>query len=78
MTPDLMKRGAELRDEYVRHHPPKLASGGASYGRLVQPGIKCRGREYLRIIYGPEYTRPDNLDRLRKRFLNHKRSLAIR
>ncbi|MFG2739863.1 polynucleotide kinase-phosphatase [Streptomyces sp. PAN_FS17] len=49
-----------------------------SEGRLVQPGIKCRGREYLRIIYGPEYTRPDNLDRLRKRFLNHKRSLAIR
>ncbi|MFJ8490375.1 polynucleotide kinase-phosphatase [Streptomyces sp. NPDC094038] len=47
-------------------------------GRLVQPGIKCRGREYLRIIYGPEYTRPDNLNRLRGRFLNHKRSLAIR
>ncbi|RRR73971.1 polynucleotide kinase-phosphatase [Streptomyces sp. RP5T] len=47
-------------------------------GRLVQPGIKCRGREYLRIIYGPEYTRPENLDRLRGRFLNHKRSLAIR
>ncbi|MEU9438015.1 polynucleotide kinase-phosphatase [Streptomyces sp. NPDC048252] len=49
-----------------------------SEGRLVQPGIKCRGREYLRIIYGPEYTRPDNLTRLRGRFLNHKRSLAIR
>jgi protein phosphatase len=47
-------------------------------GRLVQPGIKCRGREYLRIIYGPEYTRPDNLTRLRTRFLGHKRSLAIR
>ncbi|MFI9599339.1 polynucleotide kinase-phosphatase [Streptomyces sp. NPDC052043] len=47
-------------------------------GRLVQPGIKCRGREYLRIIYGPEYTRPDNLARLRHRFLNHKRSLAVR
>ncbi|WSQ12353.1 polynucleotide kinase-phosphatase [Streptomyces sp. NBC_01231] len=47
-------------------------------GRLVQPGVKCRGREYLRIIYGPEYTRPDNLARLRSRFLNHKRSLAIR
>ncbi|MFG3101332.1 polynucleotide kinase-phosphatase [Streptomyces sp. NPDC048182] len=46
--------------------------------RLVQPGVKCRGREYLRIIYGPEYTRPDNLDRLRQRFLGHKRSLAIR
>ncbi|WP_405829532.1 polynucleotide kinase-phosphatase [Streptomyces sp. NBC_01176] len=47
-------------------------------GRLVPPGIKCRGREYLRIIYGPEYTRPENLARLRGRFLNHKRSLAIR
>ncbi|MFE7762231.1 polynucleotide kinase-phosphatase [Streptomyces sp. NPDC057438] len=50
----------------------------SSQGRLVQPGIKCRGREYLRIIYGPEYTRPENLDRLRGRFLNHKRSLALR
>ncbi|MGW1895525.1 polynucleotide kinase-phosphatase [Streptomyces sp. NPDC002004] len=47
-------------------------------GRLVQPGIKCRGREYLRIIYGPEYTRPDNLARLRERHLGHKRSLALR
>ncbi|MCM2387107.1 polynucleotide kinase-phosphatase [Streptomyces albipurpureus] len=46
--------------------------------RLVQPGIKVRGREYLRIIYGPEYTRPQNLERLRHRFLNHKRSLALR
>jgi polynucleotide kinase-phosphatase len=47
-------------------------------GRLVQPGIKVRGREYLRIIYGPEYTRPENLRRLRNRFLGHKRSLALR
>ncbi|MHC3473068.1 polynucleotide kinase-phosphatase [Streptomyces sp. 7R007] len=47
-------------------------------GRLVQPGVKCRGREYLRIIYGPEYTRPDHLARLRARSLGHKRSLAIR
>ncbi|MEU5362380.1 polynucleotide kinase-phosphatase [Streptomyces sp. NPDC005925] len=47
-------------------------------GRLVQPGIKCRGREYLRIVYGPEYTRPDHLERLRHRSLGHKRSLAIR
>ncbi|MEU6393257.1 polynucleotide kinase-phosphatase [Streptomyces sp. NPDC046939] len=47
-------------------------------GRLVQPGVKCRGREYLRIIYGPEYTRPENLARLRQRFLGHKRSLAVR
>jgi hypothetical protein len=47
-------------------------------GRLVQPGVKCRGREYLRIIYGPEYTRPEQLDRLRQRNLGRKRSLALR
>ncbi|MFF3650550.1 polynucleotide kinase-phosphatase [Streptomyces sp. NPDC002181] len=47
-------------------------------GRLVQPGIKVRGREYLRIIYGPEYTRPEQLEKLRQRFLGHKRSLALR
>ena len=45
---------------------------------LAQPAIKCRGPEYLRIIYGPEYTQPDNLDRLRSRGLSVKRSLALR
>lgn len=45
---------------------------------LVQPALKCRGREYLRIIYGPEYTAPENLSRLRSRSLNAKRSLALR
>lgn len=45
---------------------------------LIQPAVKCRGREYLRIIYGPEYTLPENLVRLRKRGLATKRSLAIR
>jgi protein phosphatase len=45
---------------------------------LVQPALKCRGREYLRIIYGPEYTLPDQLDRLRPRALATKRSLALR
>ncbi len=43
---------------------------------LVQPGIKCRGREYLRIIYGPEYA--DRIDQLRARSLGRKRSLALR
>lgn len=43
---------------------------------ILQPAIKVRGSEYLRIIYGPEYT--DHLDILRKRGLNRKRSLAIR
>ena len=46
--------------------------------RLVQPGLKVRGREYLRIIYGPDYTEPANLVRLRQRGLSHKRSLALR
>jgi protein phosphatase len=45
---------------------------------LAQPAIKCRGREYLRIIYGPEYTAPEHLERLRSRGLSHKRSLALR
>jgi protein phosphatase len=45
---------------------------------LAQPGLKVRGREYLRIIYGPDYTEPPNLERLRDRKLNHKRSLALR
>ena len=47
-------------------------------GRLVQPGVKCRGREYLRIIYGPEYTRPEQLEGLRRRNLGRKRTLALR
>ncbi|QAY77261.1 polynucleotide kinase-phosphatase [Sphingosinicella sp. BN140058] len=45
---------------------------------LLQPAIKCRGREYLRIIYGPHYDRPENLERLKKRGLGHKRSMALR
>jgi len=45
---------------------------------IVQPAIKCRGQEYLRIIYGPEYTLPENLMRLRSRGLSVKRSLALR
>ena len=45
---------------------------------LVQPALKTRGREYLRIIYGPEYTQPANLERLRGRGLGRKRALAIR
>ncbi|MFL5250425.1 MAG: polynucleotide kinase-phosphatase [Myxococcales bacterium] len=45
---------------------------------LVQPAVKCRGPEYLRIIYGPEYTVPENLERLRSRGLSVKRSLALR
>jgi len=45
---------------------------------IVQPAVKCRGREYLRIIYGPEYTMPENLEHLRSRGLSAKRTLALR
>jgi polynucleotide kinase-phosphatase len=46
--------------------------------RITQPGVKCRGPEYLRIIYGPEYLEPRNLERLRRRSLGRKQSLALR
>lgn len=45
---------------------------------LLQPAIKCRGKEYLRIIYGPEYDVPENMIRLKTRGLSRKQSLAIR
>jgi protein phosphatase len=44
---------------------------------LLQPAVKCRGREYLRIIYGPEYTKTAHLERLRKRSLKKKQRLAL-
>ncbi len=56
--------------------PPEPVTRGRR--GLVQPGVKVRGREYLRIIYGPEYTEPANLTRLRQRSLGPKRSLALR
>jgi protein phosphatase len=45
---------------------------------LAQPGLKVRGRDYLRLIYGPDYVEPRHLSRLRDRRVNHKRSLALR
>jgi protein phosphatase len=54
--------------DFIAHHA----------NRMVQPAVKCRGQEYLRIIYGPEYTLPEHLDRLRSRGLGAKRSLADR
>jgi protein phosphatase len=43
--------------------------------KILQPAVKCRGREYLRLIYGPEYS--ENLSRLKKRSLSKKRQLAL-
>src|SRR5215210_3396727 len=51
---------------------------GSERREKVQPALKCRGREYLRIIYGPDYTDPVELDRLRQRGLGRKRGLALR
>jgi protein phosphatase len=59
---------------------PRRGSGSSEHGPhgLAQPGLKVRGREYLRLIYGPDYTEPGQLGRLRQRALGHKRSLALR
>lgn len=56
--------------------PAAFVAGGSK--GLIQPAIKVRGRDYLRIIYGPDYDRPENLSRLRQRGLNRKQSLALR
>jgi protein phosphatase len=70
---------SELTDAGGEGMVVKPAAGLVRAGRgLVQPGVKCRGAEYLRIIYGPDYTEPENLSRLRQRGLSHKRSLALR
>jgi protein phosphatase len=69
---DLTGRGGE--GMVVKPHS-FIARGRKGF---VQPAIKCRGSEYLRIIYGPEYDAPEHLARLRSRGLGRKRSLAIR
>ena len=40
--------------------------------------MKCRGREYLRLIYGPEYDLQPTLSRLKNRHLGGKRRMALR
>src|SRR5262249_1191233 len=76
------------QEKGIRWWEELVASGGegmvvkplefVSKGRkgLAQPAVKIRGREYLRIIYGPDYTMPENLQRLKHRGLGAKRSLA--
>ena len=58
----------------VKPAEPIITTGSG----FVQPGVKCRGREYLRIIYGPEYLEPANLSQLRQRSIGRKSSLARR
>ena len=54
-----------------------LQFAAKSRWRLIQPAVKCRGREYLRIIYGPEYTAPEP-EQLQASRLGTRRSLALR
>jgi hypothetical protein len=69
---DLVGKGGE---GMVVKPLPFVASSGRG---LLQPAVKCRGPEYLRLIYGPDYLAPENLERLRNRGLASKRSLALR
>ena len=68
-------RQLEMIRSIARH---STLSGAAKALGLTQPAVKCRGREYLRIIYGPEHTMPEHIQRLRRRSLGRKRSLALR
>jgi protein phosphatase len=73
----VVKPAANLTRDSGQLRGGQLRGGQPGHG-LVQPGLKVRGREYLRIIYGPDYTEPAHLARLRQRGLSHKRSLALR
>jgi protein phosphatase len=55
-----------------------IAQSNRESAGIIQPAVKCRGQEYLRIIYGQDYTNIENLQRLRQRGLSLKRSLAMR
>jgi predicted DNA-binding antitoxin AbrB/MazE fold protein len=71
-SPTDRQQASDELDQLCADFP--VDSGGE---RLAQPAVKCRGREYLRIIYGPDYTTEENLGRLRNRGLGQKRSLAL-
>lgn len=45
---------------------------------LAQPAMKVRSGECLRLVCGPEYSAPENLERLRTRKLGVKRILALK
>lgn len=70
---ELTKNGGEGMVVKPLHFIEKGAEG-----RILQPAVKCRGQEYLRIIYGADYTYPSQLQKLKKRGLSHKRSMAAR
>ena len=69
-APQVLAQSEDEEDEAPKRKPNEE--------RWTQPAVKVRGREYLRLIYGPEYARPENLERLRARALGSKRGLALR
>lgn len=76
VEPDVVQGGTEGGGEGMVVKPIEWLMRGKK--GLAQPAVKCRGREYLRIIYGPEYTLDEHIERLRARGLGPKRSLALR
>ena len=83
-NPHTMAQGVKWWEELTQQGQEGMVVKPLSFiarhprGKLVQPAIKVRGREYLRIIYGPNYTDDENLIRLRQRFVGTKRHLALR
>ncbi|MEL5993480.1 hypothetical protein [Hymenobacter segetis] len=58
---------------------PCIGRGHGTFGLPnFYTALKCRGRECLRIIYGPDYLLPGHLDRLRQRNVKAKSNLALR
>jgi len=66
----LMSRMVRNPDLFLA--PSKRIAAIQIAGNLVPGG------EYLRIIYGPEYTAPEQIEQLRGRGLSAKLSLALR
>jgi protein phosphatase len=83
-TPEESQRAIQWWETHVSHGgegmvvKPRDFVVFSAKNQLVQPAVKVRGKEYLRIIYGPHYDAPENLTRLRQRGLNTKRLLAQR
>jgi protein phosphatase len=76
-------RGAAWWEDVVNDGGEGAVAKPASFihrnkGRLVQPAVKCRGKDYLRLVYGPEYDKPASLARLRQRSLERKRIMAVK
>jgi protein phosphatase len=81
--PESVRRGARWWEELTGRGGEGMVVKPADFivrgvRGLVQPAVKCRAPEYLRIIYGPDYLAPEHLERLRRRSLNTKRGLALR